>query len=207
MNLKVEDLEDQTRFSHIRTVPFSDLINFILEYIGRKTGLMYFFWTICFVLLGLSITIRINIAGYFPYRLILMHTFLGLIILPVAIIPLHEILHIISFLMTGARKIRVGIDFSQYMFYVTAHRQVASPGQFRFVALTPFAVISAGLIVLIYIIPGLWKWSFSLLLFVHTTMCAGDFAILNFYFINKKKKIYTWDDADNKVSYFYEEIR
>jgi hypothetical protein len=207
MNLKVEDLEDQTRFSHIHTVPFNDLITFVLEYIGRKTGLMFFFWSVCIVLLGLAVTIRINITGYFSYRIILLHTLIGLIILPIVIIPVHEILHILSFLITGAKKIRIGIDLSQYMFYVTAHRHVTSPCQFRFVALTPFIILSAVLLVLIYLMPGLWKWSFSLLLFVHATMCAGDFALLNFYHINKKKKIYTWDDADNKVSYFYEEIR
>jgi hypothetical protein len=207
MALKVEDLEDQTRFSQIHTVPFSDLINFVLEYIGRKTGLMFFFWSVCIILLALAITLRINIAGYFPTREIFVHTFLGLIILPLAIVPVHEILHIISFLLTGARRIRVGIDLRQYIFYVTAHRHVSGPCQFRFVALIPFIIISAGLLILIYIMPGLWKWSLSLLLFVHTTMCAGDFALLNFYHINKKKKIYTWDDADNKVTYFYEEIR
>jgi len=59
---------------------------------------------------------------------------------------------------------------------------------------------------MIWSLPGLWKWSLSLFLFVHTTMCAGDFAFLNFYHINRKKKIYTWDDADRKESYFYEEI-
>jgi len=41
---------------------------------------------------------------------------------------------------------------------------------------------------------------------VHTTMCAGDFALLNFYHINRHRKIYSWDDADEKIAYFYEEI-
>jgi hypothetical protein len=45
-----------------------------------------------------------------------------------------------------------------------------------------------------------------LFLFVHATMCAGDFAMLNFYHINKARKIYTWDDADLKEAYFYEEF-
>jgi hypothetical protein len=37
-------------------------------------------------------------------------------------------------------------------------------------------------------------------------MCAGDFALLNFYFLNRNKKIYTWDDVDKKEAYFYEKI-
>jgi len=37
-------------------------------------------------------------------------------------------------------------------------------------------------------------------------MCAGDFAMMNFFRLNRKKKLYTWDDADKKIAYFYEEI-
>jgi hypothetical protein len=37
-------------------------------------------------------------------------------------------------------------------------------------------------------------------------MCAGDFALLNFYYLRKGKKIFTWDDADGKIAYLYEEI-
>ena len=66
--------------------------------------------------------------------------------------------------------------------------------------------MSIVLIILILMLPGLWKWSLSLLLFVHATMCAGDFAMMNFYFLNRRKKIYTWDDFDKKIAYFYEEL-
>jgi pilus assembly protein TadC len=98
------------------------------------------------------------------------------------------------------------MDLKQYLFYVSAHRYVASPIQFRIVALTPFLVISLCLIILVILLPGLWKWSLSIFLFVHATMCAGDFALLNLYFVNKDKKIYTWDDLDKKEAYFYEEL-
>ena len=94
----------------------------------------------------------------------------------------------------------------QYLFYVTAHRYVASERQFRFVALVPFILMSLIILFLVLSLPGLWKWSLSLFLFVHTTMCAGDFAMLNFYAVNKGKKLYTWDDFDEKAAYFYEEI-
>jgi hypothetical protein len=92
------------------------------------------------------------------------------------------------------------------MFYVTAHRHVANPLQFRIVAVIPFIIISVALTLLIFILPWLWKWSLSLFMFVHTTMCAGDFALLNFYFLNRDKKIYSWDDADRKMAYFYEKL-
>ena len=206
MALQVEDLEDQTRYRQILVVPYSDLINFVLDYIRRKSGLMVFFWSVCIVFLGIALTVRINITGYFPTGNVLLHSIFGLVIFPILCIPVHEFLHIIPYYFIGARKIRIGMDLKQYMFYVTAHRHVATPVQFKIVALIPFIVISLTAFVLVLYLPGVWKWSISLFLFAHTTMCAGDFAMLNFYWLNKKKKIYTWDDADLKEAYFYEEI-
>lgn len=206
MALQVKDFEDECRFRQVLKVPYDELVVFVLDYIRRRTGIMIFFWSLCIILLGLALTIRINIAGYFPITNILFHSFLGLIIFPLLIIPVHEILHVIPFLFTGARKIRVGFDLKQYLFYVTAHRYVINSGKFRFVAYTPFVILNIILLMLVFMLPGLWKWSLSLLLFVHTTMCAGDFALINLFWINKKKKMYTWDDADEKMAYFYEKI-
>ncbi len=206
MQLSPEDLQDVSRFRQIESVPYGDLVGFVLDYLRRKTWITLFFLTACIITIGLALNIRISISGYFPFRNILMHTILGFIVFPVLLIPVHELMHIIPFFFTGARRIRIGADLKQYIFYVTAHRHVMSKNAFIPVALVPFAIISVTLIILILYLPGLWKWSLSILLFVHTTMCAGDFAMLNFYFINRKRKIYTWDDADEKMAYFYEEI-
>jgi hypothetical protein len=206
MALKVEDLEDQSKYRQILKVPYEEMVTFVLDFIRRRTGLMVFYWSACMVFLGIALFVRINISGYFPFKNIFMHTLLGLIIIPLVYIPVHELLHIIPYYFTGARNIRIGMDLSQYMFYVTAHRYVANEKQFRFVALVPFILTSAVILFLVLYLPGLWKWSLSLFLFMHATMCAGDFAMLNFYSIHKGKKIYTWDDADEKVAYFYEEI-
>jgi hypothetical protein len=206
MALRVEDLEDQTKYRQILAVPYNDLISFVLDYIRRKSELMVFFWSVCIIFIGIALTIRLNIAGYFPIRNIFLHSMLGFVVFPILSIPVHEALHIIPYYLSGAKRIRIGMDLKQYMFYVTAHRHVATPVQFRIVALVPYIIISILLLFLIFSLPGLWKWSLSLLLFVHATMCAGDFALLNFYWLNKKKKIYTWDDADQKMAYFYEEI-
>jgi hypothetical protein len=206
MALKVEDLEDQTKYRQILKIPYDELANFVLDYIKRRTGLMLFFWSVCILTLLLAITIRINIGGYYPFRSIFFHTILGLVVFPVLYIPVHEFLHIIPFYLSGAKRIRIGVDLKQYLFYVSAHRYVANREQFSFVAYTPFAVTGIALVLLIFTAPGLWKWSLSLFLFVHTTMCAGDFAMLNLYTLHKGKNIYTWDDVDEKIAYFYEEI-
>ncbi|OFY64209.1 MAG: hypothetical protein A2V64_03320, partial [Bacteroidetes bacterium RBG_13_43_22] len=202
MGLKAEDLEDQSKYRQIIAVSYSSLIDFVLDYLRRKSGLMIFFWSACLIFLAIALFVRINLSGYFLLKNIITHSTLGLIVFPLLSIPLHEILHIIPFFLAGARKIRVGMDLKQYIFYVTAHRHVASARQFSIVALVPFVTVTIALFVLILFSPGLWKWSLSLFLFVHTTMCAGDFALLNFLWLNRHRKIYTWDDADEKMAYF-----
>jgi hypothetical protein len=206
MRITVDDLQDQSRFRHLLTVSYSEIISFVLDYIRRKTTLTVFFWSICMIFFGISVIIRVNIAGFFEFKRIITHTLFGAIIFPLLIIPVHEGLHILPYFISGARKIKIGMDLSQYMFYVTAHRHVVTPDIFRIVAIIPFIVISLATFFLVLCLPGLWKWSLSLFLFVHATMCAGDFAMLNFYHINKSRKIYTWDDADLKEAYFYEEL-
>ena len=204
--MQVEDLEDHSKYRELLKISYDDLIDFVLDYMRRKSEVMIFFWSACIVFLGIAITVRINIAGYFHVKSIMFHSFLGFIVFPVLMIPLHEILHVITYYLAGARRIRFGMDLKQYMFYVTAHRFVTGHKQFKLVALTPFVTGSIVLIILILLLPGLWKWSLSLLLFVHATMCAGDFAMLNFYFLNRRKRIFTWDDFDKKIAYFYEEL-
>jgi len=206
MALQVEDLEDQSKYRELLKIPYDELIDFIFDYIRRKSEVIIFFWSFCIICIGIAITVRINIAGYFPLKNIIFHSILGLFAFPLLLVPLHEFIHIITYLMAGAKRIRVGIELKQYMIYVTAHRYVTGRKPFILVALAPFITISLSLVILVLILPGLWKWSLSLVLFVHATMCAGDFAMLNFYFINRKKKIYTWDDFEKKTAYFYEEI-
>ena len=206
MSLSVKDLDNSINFRQILALSYTDLVPFIFQYLKKLTSLIIIFCILCVVFLGIAIYIRLDIASGYPLFSIFFHSFLGFIIYPGLCIPLHEGLHIIPYYISGARNIRAGMDLKQYLFYVTAHRYVASPMQFIIVALVPFVIISLAVLILIAYLPGLWKWSLSSFLFVHATMCAGDFALLNFYYVNRTKKIYTWDDADEKMAYFYEQI-
>jgi hypothetical protein len=204
MAINIDEFSNELKYRHLKTISYNDIIPFIFEYLKKRTTTILLFWAFCIVFLLQAVYIRFSIAGNYELLQIMMQSLLGFVVFPVILIPVHEFLHIAPYFITGARNIRIGMDLKQYMFYVTAHRYVASPAQFKLVALTPFILINSILVMLILIIPGLWQWSFSICLFAHTTMCTGDFALLNFYSINRDKKIYTWDDADNKEAYFYE---
>jgi hypothetical protein len=204
MQYSVEEIEDNPRFRLIEKIYYGEMLNFVIDHLKRKSSLINIYWALCILFLIIALTIRVCISGY--YSNIFLHGLIGVIVLPLFSIPVHELLHIIPYYLSGARNIRMGMDLSQYMFYVTAHRYVAHARQFRLVALFPFIILTMVSAILIIILPGAWKWSISLFMFVHATTCAGDFALLNFYHLNRDKKILTWDDADKKEAYFYEEL-
>ncbi|HEX2919734.1 MAG TPA: DUF3267 domain-containing protein [Bacteroidales bacterium] len=206
MKYKVEDLENNSKFVLLKKVSYNDLLPFVLDYIKKWTALSAIFFSSCILFFVIALYIRINISDLCPRFQIFLHTMLGFFIFPLLCIPLHEGLHIVPYYLAGARDIRVGMDLKQLMFYVTAHKYVAKPGIFSIVAVLPFILISAATLFMIYLLPPVWKWSFSLFMFVHATMCAGDYALLNYYFVNRDKKIYTYDDADNKEAFFYQEL-
>lgn len=207
MGYSVGELENRSRFRLLLKIPYNGLLDFVLSYLRRKSLVTVLFWCTCFMFLILALFFRISLAGNFQTKTFLFHSILGLIILPLAAVPIHEIIHIVPYYLFGARDIRAGMDLKQYLFYVTAHRFVLSSGKFITVAVFPFVLFSAAILTyVIFFNAGIWSWSLSLFLFVHSTMCAGDIALLNFIFVNREKKIYTWDDADTKDAFFYEEI-
>jgi hypothetical protein len=207
MAIQVEELSNELNYCHFKTISYTDIIPFVFEYLKKWSITILLFWALCLLFLLWAVFIRFSIAGDFSIFQIFIHSLLGFVVFPILLIPIHEFLHIVPYFISGARNIKVGMDLKQYMFYVTAHRHVASPGLFIIVAIAPLILISSVLIIMIFTVPGLWRWSLSALLMVHTTMCAGDFALLNLYSVNRGKKIYTWDDADKKEAYFYEQIR
>lgn len=206
MRYSTEDLDDQSRFRLLIIVPYNELIGFVFEYLKKKSAITRLFWFLCILFLLFALLIRIRAGGIYPKSQILFHSIIGAVILPLVCIPVHESLHAIPYYLSGAKNLRIGMDLRQYLFYITAHRHVTGPVQFHIVAVTPFILISAVMILLVFLLPGLWKWSLSLFLFVHATMCVGDIALLNLYFMNRDKKIYTYDDVERKEAYFFEKL-
>jgi hypothetical protein len=205
MHYSVEDLDDVTRFHLFLSISYNDLAEFVINQLKKRSFITLLFWFLCLLSFTFSVVIRFSLARHFAWGAIIKQSLIGFILLPVLCIPVHEGLHILPFALSGARNIRVGMDLKQYLFFVTAHRYVAGKRQFTIVALMPFLLITAASIAAIIILPPPWKWSVAAFLFAHTTMCAGDFALISLFNI-KGKKIYTWDDADKRMAYFYEEV-
>lgn len=119
-----------------------------------------------------------------------------------ALIPLHEFIHVLAYKIRGAKQTSYDANWKKFYFMAVAHRFVANYKDFLVVALAPFVVISLALICLMTAAGPDWDRTIAGILFAHAAMCSGDFALLSYMFKYRKKEMVTYDDAENKVSYF-----
>jgi hypothetical protein len=205
MVLSVKEIENNSRYRLILSLPYNEIVPFVLTYIKKRTLPLF----IASILLSISLIsiclFRLEIAGDYRWIDIFRHSIIGFIIIPLLLIVPHELLHVIPYYFSGARDIRIGAKWRDAYFYVTANRHPVNRFWFIIIALTPTIAITALLVLLLPLVPPLWQWSLLCTIFAHYTMCAGDFALINFYFINRRLKIITWDDAKSDTAYFYEE--
>jgi len=199
----IEELDDTSSWEKVLSLPYDELGSFVLREITRHSRPMVRIW----IALAASLLLSLWFWPGFVFPSggpgILTGLAAGLLLMPLALVPVHEGLHLIPFLIAGARDIRFGADLKQGIIYVTAHRFVAGRNLFSIVALTPFILITMSLIIGILLCPVWWKWVLSMTIFVHSTMCAGDAALLGFMGSFGNRSVYTWDDADLRVAYFY----
>lgn len=201
----IEELESGSGFEKVLTLQYNEIGPFVIGRLWSFAFPMAMVWLI----LGLSALLTV---WHWPGQAvpeenpgIIKGLLTGLIGLPLLLIPLHEVLHLAPYWLSGARDIRFGADLRQGIIYVTAHRYVTGFALFSLVALTPFAVITAGLATAMIFTSPWMKWVLALTLFVHTTMCAGDAVLVSFMSAFRGRRIFTWDDADKGVAYFYAE--
>ena len=201
----VETLQMDPGFKKILELDFDEMIPFVLSNI-RKRGLfplLYLFYNAASLIYIISfIVFGIN-AGLLNAGKILGQIVGGILVGSIVVIPPHELLHGLAYRILGARKIRFGIDFRQFIFYVTADRFPISRKELAFLALTPFVVIN----MVVIGCTAIWVQQYILftvsLLLSHNIMCIGDFAMIG-YAYSIKQEIITYDDPEKKRSYFYE---
>jgi hypothetical protein len=199
----IEELEDGSAYEKVLTLPYSDIAPFVIGSLKSFSLPMMTVWIILAMTTFLAVWFWPGVRYTPENPRIVTGLATGLAVMPVLLIPFHEGLHLLPFRLSGAKDIRYGADLRQGIIYVTAHRFVADLRLFSIVALTPFAVITTCIGAAMIICSPWWQWVLSLALFTHTTMCAGDAALIGFMRDFSHRKVCTWDDADRKEAYFY----
>ena len=204
-----EDLQNESEFELLTEVSHQKLREFVMEqiteekYAIRIYSIYQLIMMIVFVFL-LTRGIVLSIKGHSG---ILIEIGLSIVFSLSALIVIHELLHALAYLLTGARKISFGVIPKKFVFYALADRQVIAKRAFYIVALTPFIVVK-----LICIIGFIEFYNEQLMYFflsvmcLHSLFCAGDIAMLAFYRIHKEKEIYNFDNKSEGKTYFYSRI-
>jgi len=203
MNLKPEDLE-KNGYVLIDRLDHEDLIPFVRKYLYRPGFWPIFFFGFCLLLLVIiGLLIRNGaVSGQFIASKAWGNAAIGFA-LTFLLIPLHEYIHAVVYRLCGARKVSYDADLRRFIFMAIAHRFVAGANEFRLVAIAPFATISIVAASIIPFLTGSHIFIILGLIFAHATCCSGDFAMLSYLNFHRDKHIVTWDDDENKVSYFY----
>ncbi len=84
-----------------------------------------------------------------------------------------------------------------------ADQFVAGRQEFQIVALAPFAIISTVLFIAFFLVSPVWQLAVLGTFFTHTACCGGDFSLLSYFQYHSDREVVTYDDAANKVSYFF----
>jgi len=199
----IEELEEGSGYEKVLTLSYGEIAPFVISNLTRFSLPMVLVWVTASLSLFLSAWLWPGLVHPSDDPQVIRGLLTGLVFIPLLLIPVHEGLHLLPFRLAGARDIRLGADLRQGIFYVTAHRFVAGRMLFTLIGMTPFLAINTGIIIGMAFCPYWWKWVLAISLMVHTTMCAGDAALLGFMYRFRKRRVYTWDDADRKEAYFY----
>ena len=206
-NPGVEALRTDPKYRLVDEFSFEDMIPFVFTHIKEKGIMSTIYMAVNLLMLLLVVLIvMVELTGeIISWRILIGQTLAGIASGSILVIPVHEMLHGLTYRILGARKIQFGIDIKQFIFFVTADRCPVSGVQLYFLALTPFAVINLATIVINSLIyPEMILFS-AFFLLSHNLMCIGDFAVAN-YVWRKKGKLYTYDEPEKKKSYFYERV-
>ncbi len=199
----IEELEDSSKYSKELTLQYSNIAHFVVDRLLTASLPMILLWLVLFAATVMSVVLWPGLIFKLQEPQIIKGLLTGTVLIPLLLVPLHEGLHLVPYRLAGARDIRLGYDLRQGIIYITAHRFVIGKRLLSFVAMTPFAIVTAGLIISIALCPVWWQWVLSVSLFVHTTMCAGDAAMLTYTNSFNGQEVFTWDDADLMEAYFY----
>ncbi len=203
MNIKPEELKAHgyeliERLDHMELIPFvrkymKTKTRFSLIYISSNVlialSILFYFWKNY----GVSNFIIGDGLTYLCYGFAIAFT----------LVPIHEYIHALAYKSQGAATTSFDANWKKFYFMAIADKFVASKKEFQIIALAPFITINLILIIMILFTGKLWTFTILGILLTHTAFCSGDFGLLSFFDLNEDKNVVTYDDKENKVSYFY----
>ena len=203
MKLKPGELKENN-YRLLDSMDHSELIPFVKTYLNKRTfaSTIYYLSIIISVAVLLFYSMKIHVTNHTPVSKEIACLLIG-VPATFLLIPLHEFIHIIAYKLQGATETSYDYNLKKFYFLAVADKFVANKKEFRIVALAPFVIITAALMISLFFVGPLAKIIMLTTLTIHTTFCSGDFALLSYFEFNNDKEVITYDDKNNKISYFY----
>jgi Putative zincin peptidase len=102
------------------------------------------------------------------------------------------------------KKIFIEYQLKTLSAICTADKFVAGKAPFIFVCLAPFVVINTALtLVIVLLDPGVFQILFCGALLLHIGAASGDIALVNLVHKLRSNTIWTYDDRESGISYFF----
>ncbi len=203
MNITPSQLE-QNGYMLQDKLDHKELIPFIKEYLNRRgiTTFVYYGINLAFLIIAIVMIIWNVEQKVISIGDSIFHFFLGFSI-AFLLVGIHEYIHVLAYRMMGAKETSLEMNLKKFYFLALADKFVANRREFVFIALAPFTIISVVFAVLAVVLPFGWSMTMVGVLFALTAMCSGDFGLLGYFEAHIGKEVVTYDDVENKVSYFY----
>lgn len=144
MRYSPTEIKSNPGFVLLDVLNYDSILYFSRKYIRKNTRSMIFFYI--FLIGTFILLVGAMIYGMITHNRaflgILKQYFYGLIISFSIIIPIHEIVHGMVYVLLGAKKILFGAEIKQFAFYAVADEFVTGRTGFYLLAISPFIVIS-----------------------------------------------------------------
>ena len=204
--LTPEDLQNENEFELLAEVSHQELREFVVEQITKEKYLIrsYSVYQVVMMMLLVFLLTRNIILAVKGYAEPIIGIGLALLFSFSVLIVIHELLHALAYLLSGARRISFGLNLKKFVFYALADQQVIASRAFHWIALAPLVVVK-----LICIAGAITFYNEQLMYFfvtvmcLHSLFCAGDMAMLAFYRLHHEKEIYNFDNRSEGKTYFY----
>ena len=200
MNVKPQDLPSLGyRMDH--ELDHSELVPFVKTNLSKLNPVSVFYWAFNIVMGGVLLYFLIQ-EKRLPLFDAITKFCSGALVFFVILLPLHELIHGFVYKLAGAPNVQFTAHWRTLVFYCLADNFVTDTKSFLMVALSPFLIINAMLIVLLFFAsPALFYVLFGAL-FLHTGGCFGDFGLVSYFYTHRQNHPVTYDDAQAKKSYF-----
>lgn len=201
----IDQLSDPAKYRLIKTLNHSEVVQFVVQQLNhlRWPIMLFYIFTAGLLALILALSVYNYLDQIITWGAWSLYLFFGILAGMIMVIPFHEGLHGLAYRLAGAKKVKYGMDLKQLLFYACAPGFVANKKAFLMVAFLPFLAINLCFSAGIAFGNPQVKWASLVALFVHSTMCIGDFAMANFFAAYREKEVYTYDEEETQTSYFY----